>query len=103
MKAQYKLYVIATGVKKRCRNTERHMLKAGYADIEGFNLQAAINKGLDLVKQEMKSTTKAYLSIDYVELSNERGFSVEEWQPFDDRHKKVMLFDNTQGNQEVSA
>lgn len=91
---QIKAYVIANGIKKRCRKSDRHMIKLGY-----FNYPVGENSreffhdlGLAAVDREMKQTTDAKINLDYVEIDkSEAGFHIETWKPFDERHVSIPL------------
>lgn len=100
-KARFKAYIIAHGVKNRCRKVDRHMLSLGE-----FTLGVARNIPYELahyeVTNKMKKVVKAYLHLDYIEVDDSRGFTCEIWRPFDERHEKREL-QNARGIADVMS
>lgn len=87
---QLKVYATCIGVKKRCRNADRHMLKIG-----NFPLGAdrEMLKGLarsTIIKEMRTVQAAAMLHVDFVEVKDE-GFLCETWMPFDERHERYPL------------
>lgn len=73
---ELKAYVIAVGIKKRCRKAERHMLKLGNYPLHTpdahFMALAAT-----AVAEQMKTTQKTFLYIKNVEIENCGTYQVE--------------------------
>lgn len=86
----FKFYVIVTGVKKRCRKAERHMLKAGYFPYnEGsFDRDVVESIARGLIETNIKQVTgKVFISLDHVV----RDEHFERWEMFSDKHVKFEL------------
>jgi len=86
----FKISINVVGIKKRCRKVERHFLRAGYVPYNDgeFNKEELEQKVKDVVSSNMKTVTSdIIISLDFVELSVERGYSSELWQPFSKLNK----------------
>lgn len=88
---QLKAYVIVRGIKKRCRNSERHMITIGNfplnADRETLRTMAK-----NRVVADMRTVEPGgYLCLDYVEVEQSEWGQTETWMPFDKRHVRIDL------------
>ena len=91
--AKRKAYVIATGVKNRCRKTSREMIKLGTFP-ENADKNEVMALAYDRAQSYMKVIQSASLHWDYVTIeTNSGGYDMESWLMFDERHEKLpMLF-----------
>lgn len=96
-KSELKVYVIATGIKKRCRKASRENISLGIVPLDS-DKQALNERAMTLIAETMKSCDKAVIHFDYVETDQDGVFSIMEWQPFDDRHEVKTIFDSTSTN-----
>jgi hypothetical protein len=68
-------FIMATGIKKRCRKLERHYLKLPY-----FDINASDSEILDAAKRElsnsMKSINGAYVVIKNATIENDSGMEI---------------------------
>jgi hypothetical protein len=90
MEQFYKLSVLVTGIKKRCRKTEFHLLQGGYIPYNDgtFDREAieAIAKGL--IETNMKQVNgKIIISLDHIK----QGDFTQVWEPFSDKNVKWQL------------
>lgn len=84
------VYVMATGVKLRCRKEERHMLKLGLFPVDMAHEQAK-ELGKQKLLTAMRSVRGAYVCLDYVEIENDSGCQIMSQILFDKRHVKLAL------------
>lgn len=90
MEQFYKLSVSVTGIKKRCRKSEFHLLKGGYIDYnEGtFDHEAIEAVARGLVETNMKKVNgKIVISLDHIKQDDH----FERWEPFSDKNVKWNL------------
>ena len=84
---ELKVYVMAEGVKKRCRKTSREMLKLGNFPLDA-DKELIMEEAKALVMHKMKSCIRASVHFDRVEFFNyENGYHLEQWLMFDPRHE----------------
>ena len=86
----FKISVAVTGVKKRCRKSEFHVLRGGYIPYnEGsFDREAVEAVARGLVDSNMKQVnSKVMIHLDRIE----RGGFMERWEMFSDKNIKFEL------------
>ena len=89
-KELFKISVSMTGIKKRCRKSEFHILQGGYIPYNDgtFDRETieAIAKGL--IETNMKQVnSKIVICLDHVK----QGIFMQTWEPFSKRHVKWNL------------
>jgi hypothetical protein len=90
----FKISVSVSGIKKRCRKAERHLLNGGYIPYNDGNYNAEeIN---DLVKGLVSTNMKEVqnvptIHLDHVIVKHDEGFRSEQWEPFSKLNKKFLL------------
>jgi hypothetical protein len=87
---QLKIYVIAHGVRKRCRKQSREMIHVGYAPTD-TNKEEWKTKALTLVADVMKECYQASINFDPVTFDTTDGVRFESWRMFDPRSEKMTL------------
>jgi hypothetical protein len=90
----FKVSIVVTGVKKRCRKTEQHFLSLGYIDYnEGaFNQDELSEKAKSFLSEnmkEVKSTPK--INLYYVERKKDNLGTIETMQFFDKRNVSFLV------------
>lgn len=89
-KELFKISVSVTGVKKRCRKSEFHLLKGGYIPYnEGtFDREAIEAVARGLVETNMKQVNgKIIIVLNHIK----REEHFERWEPFSDKNVKWQL------------
>jgi len=99
----FRISLFTTGVKKRCRKVDRHLLNMGYSeyketlsDEDRASLEEAAR---NLVGRAMRSlyTNDAHISLDRVTRTAEycdtlkRTWHNEKWEPFSELNQKVEI------------
>lgn len=83
---QTKLYLVAYGIKKRCRKSERHSFTLGFEPESFLNDTAshelAIERARTKLGQEMKTVERSYLDLLQVEIKHELGMQIMTYAPF---------------------
>lgn len=90
----FKVSIIATGIKKRCRKVERHHLSMGYIPYNNgtFDQAELENRAKDFVSENMKSVVgKPEVSLNHVERKNDSYGTIETWNMFSDKHKRFVI------------
>jgi hypothetical protein len=97
--SQYKVSVFCVGIKRRCRREERHNFTLGYFPL-GADKEAIRELAKALLLREMRTlysgalpgTVKPYMILNYVTVEESgTGFTVEKWQPFDEKNLRFDL------------
>lgn len=84
---QWRCYIHAVGIKKRCRKVDRHQFPLGYFDIDTPSNVIAEKAKLEVIKQ-MKTLEKTpCVNFCYVTING----NMETWEPFSGRDKKIEL------------
>jgi hypothetical protein len=89
-KELFQISISLYGVKKRCRKSEFHALKAGYIDYnEGtFDREAIESVARGLIETNMKQVNgKIIISLDHIK----QGDFTQVWEPFSDKNVKWQL------------
>lgn len=86
MTKELKVYVMAVGIKNRCRKIDRHMIKLGNHPLT-TDRDALRNTAKREVKSQLKTVNSATIHFDIVEIAD--GF--ETWIMFDKAHVKEVL------------
>lgn len=89
-KELFKLTVSVKGVKKRCRNSDHHLLQGGYMPYnDGVFDQAKIEdvvKGL--IETNMKRVDgRIFIHLDHIK----QGDFMQTWEPFSDKNVRFEL------------
>lgn len=87
--------VFATGVKKRCRKADRHSFDLPDMGLEAKDnaeaLEAVKKQAIELLKANMKETSKAQISFRFATKENDKGFNITSFEMFDDRNFTINL------------
>lgn len=84
-------FVLVTGVKKRCRKTERHHLDLGKFE-PGTDRNTLKELARAKVSEEMKAFEPgATLHVNHCEIENEGGFGIISANLFDPRNERHAL------------
>lgn len=89
-KELFKISIGLYGVKKRCRKSEFHVLRAGYIPYnEGtFDREAIETIAKGLIETNMKQVNgKIIISLDHIK----QGDFMQTWEPFSDKNVKWQL------------
>ena len=89
-KELFKISVAVTGVKKRCRKSEFHVLRGGYIPYNGgsFDREAVEGMARGLVDSNMKQVnSRIIVHLDRIE----KGDFMETWEMFSDKNIKFEL------------
>ena len=92
-KTVFKVTAYAKGIRNRCRKASRESFKLGelplnYTPADLLDIKA---KALAAVKSGMKEFNAAELQLLYCTVKNERGYCVESFELFDQRHQNFNL------------
>jgi hypothetical protein len=90
----FKVSIIATGVKKRCRKVERHHLSMGYIPYNNgtFDQAELENRARDFVSENMKSVVgKPEVSLNFIIREKDNFGTIEKWEMFSDKHKRFVI------------
>lgn len=83
-------YVLATGIKARCRKTDRHHIDIGDFPMD-TNRDEVIEQAKKKLVETMKSTQKASFHWDFCEIEKDGGFDIRTMRLFDQRNERIQL------------
>jgi hypothetical protein len=90
----YKIGISVTGVKKRCRKSDRHYLPMGYIPYnEGQIDQAEIEaRAKDFVAENMKSVVGNFkVCLNFIERKKDDYGTIETWEMFGNENKSFTV------------
>lgn len=93
---ELQVYIMARGIKKRCRKISREMIKLPNQPLtvdKAPFVEIAVRK----ISEVMKTCDLATLHFDHVEVSEELGYKTSTWQMFDPRHTKLQILGPSNG------
>ena len=89
-KELFKISVSVTGIKKRCRKSEFHVLRGGYIPYNGgsFDREAIEAVARGLIETNIKQlNSRVIIHLDRIEQDD----FLERWEPFSDKNVKWEL------------
>jgi len=89
-RTELKAYVMAKGVKHRCRKNSSELIIIGNFPL-GTQFESIKVQALNSVSKAMKSVTSASVHLDLVEIETIDGIDFESWILCDKRHQKQVL------------
>jgi hypothetical protein len=93
----FKLSIYFQGVKKRCRKSDRHLMTISHFPYNNgqYDKEAIIALVHSFIETNVTRTdSMVNVTLDYIVKSEERGFTVTQWEPFSDRHVKFQIAAN---------
>lgn len=89
---KWECYAYVTGKKKRARTIKQHQIEVGQFDI-ACGLDEIKDKARQRVKETMKTlhSNHVTVSMNYVIIKDNGGWTSTTWEPFSDKNKKIGL------------
>lgn len=91
---KFRITLQVIGIKKRCRKSERHFFHFGHMPYNNgqYDQEALKSQVIDWINTNMKEVHSVIrVSLDYVVIKNEDGYTVTEWEPFGPNHVKFDI------------